>query len=639
MSTKTHDQYRNDIDGLRAIAVLSVVLYHTGINDFFTGGFVGVDIFFVISGFLITSLIEKDIAASRFSLAQFYERRVRRIFPAVFTLLVAVFVAAYVLYDADTLTDIGYSVIASATSTANIYFYTTTSYFNASPLLKPLIHLWSLAIEEQFYIVLPLLLLFLSRFSTNSKRWVLAGLFMISLAADQWVLTNNASAAFYFPHLRAWELLAGSLLATVPFQLSRRVSEFTSISGLALITIAIFAYTEKSVFPGVLALLPVLGSAMVIAAGSHNNPYGNRLLQNPILVFFGKISYSLYLWHWPIFAFCKYYFITPIPAPQAIVIFAVTIGISTLSWWFIETPFRDRSKFSRNILFTGAAILSVMLVFAGSLVVSANGYPQRFQKYADVIASMPAHLDDDYTECTYKDLTKFSNRPQLNFCKLSNSTQPANALLWGDSHARALIPAFQKISTSGTANIVAISHSGCLPYELYSGNVTSVSCEAFNEAILKYLSSDPNITTIILTARWTKDSPEVVKAGLDELIGRITTMGKQVVLIGPVPEYPVALHSAYFVAATTDRKIEDLIELKTKAWQKKVADHLTLLAQFASSAEPSVHFVDLTPMFCKPEGTCTYILNGNLLYYDTDHLSQFGAESIADPLAQAIFTP
>jgi len=311
----THLKYRPDIDGLRAVAVLAVLFFHTNIPGF-SGGFVGVDIFFVISGFLITSIIIREIQQGTFSIARFYERRIRRIFPALFPVMAFSVAAGFYLMDAKALNDFGKSIASTTLFSSNILFCHQSGYFDAPALEKPLLHTWSLAVEEQFYILFPLALAFIrQRAKERYLLWISLAL-SISLAASIWAVFAKPTQAFYLMQFRAWELLTGSLLAlgVIPKPESARLQNALSALGLALVVYCIGFYSEKTLFPGQNAILPVLGAAMIIH-GNGNDNKGNgvigKLLSIRPLVAVGLISYSLYLWHWPIVAFTRYLMFRP----------------------------------------------------------------------------------------------------------------------------------------------------------------------------------------------------------------------------------------------------------------------------------------------------------------------------------------
>ena len=335
--------YRPDIDGLRALAVLSVVFFHFEFLGF-SGGFVGVDIFFVISGYLITSIIVGDLEVGRFSFARFYERRIRRIVPAFIVMLAAATIASVALFPPKELAQFGISAAAAAGFCSNIFFAFQTNYFAGPDSMMPLLHTWSLGVEEQFYILWPLLLFACSRMGARLAVSVLVvGLATASLAYSGWgVNTKYASQLFYLLQSRAWELMFGAILALglVPRIGNRWLRDGLALLGIAMIALAVSYFSSTTPFPGLWATIPCLGAMLVIHTGQQRDTVVYRLLSLPPFVFIGLISYSLYLWHWPVFAFAENYLGRPFSFGEAVLLMIVCIAIATASWRYVEQPFR-----------------------------------------------------------------------------------------------------------------------------------------------------------------------------------------------------------------------------------------------------------------------------------------------------------
>ncbi|MGH6971391.1 MAG: acyltransferase family protein, partial [Caulobacteraceae bacterium] len=349
--------YRPDIDGLRAVAVLAVVLYHAGLRVT-SGGFVGVDVFFVISGYVISKSLLGDIDGGRFSISGFYERRVRRIFPALFATMIASWVAAMALLLPSYLVDYSRSLAAAAAFASNFYFWKSSGYFANGATLRPLLHTWSLSVEEQFYIFAPLTLFLVARYFR--KRWVLvlAPVALASLALSIVATRIGPTANFFLLPTRAWELILGALLALgdPPSLKASWAREVLAALGLALIAYAIFAYSPATPFPGLAALPPCLGAAMLIYVGASGGSLATRFLALPPMVAVGLISYSLYLVHWPIVSFLTYWQLRAPGPDEAPAILAVSLALAALSWRFVEQPFRQaRRRLTRRQLFPGAA--------------------------------------------------------------------------------------------------------------------------------------------------------------------------------------------------------------------------------------------------------------------------------------------
>ncbi|MCC7042320.1 MAG: acyltransferase [Acidobacteria bacterium] len=333
--------YRPDIDGLRALAVLAVVLYHYGLGDV-SGGFVGVDVFFVISGFLITGVLRRDIEVRGLSLVDFYHRRIRRIIPALLFMLVVALMAGYVLLMPGDYADLGESGLSAAAGAGNLHFFWNTGYFDRASDLLPLLHTWSLGVEEQFYLVWPFALALLLKVGQGRSRFPVAAIAALAAASFAFgihAMAADPKAAFYLPQFRAWELMIGAALAFLPPVRMAFLAHGGGILGLAVITWSVLALTSESAFPGWNALPPVAGAALLIWSGP-DHVVGRGLAMAP-LRHVGLVSYSLYLWHWPLLVFFRHYASGEAPTTRESVVLALMAGvISWLSWRFVERPFR-----------------------------------------------------------------------------------------------------------------------------------------------------------------------------------------------------------------------------------------------------------------------------------------------------------
>lgn len=376
--------YRPEIEGLRALAVIPVILFHAGFG-IFSRGYLGVDVFFVISGYLITQLIVTDIDSGGFRLTHFYERRIRRLLPALFVVVLTCIPFSWFLLEAPDLRDFAQSLIAVATFTSNILFSIETNYFQANAELKPLLHTWSLAVEEQFYLVFPLVLLGLLAFARKRFFIVLLIILIISsfLALCQGAVRSSSN--FYFLHTRAWELLLGATVGV--YMLSRNEDDrrlgihyqVLSLLGLFL-TISPFFGFYDALLPRrlmfIYAFIPVVGTALILVF-SIKGTLVQRLLVNPVLIGIGLISYSLYLWHQPIFAFAKYWSFSDLSLRTFVVLIPLTFLLSFFTWRFVETPMRQRNFLSSKAIFLSAAFLSLSIISIGVLGHIKNGFPNR----------------------------------------------------------------------------------------------------------------------------------------------------------------------------------------------------------------------------------------------------------------------
>ena len=546
-----HGSYRPDIDGLRAIAVLSVVAYHVQPRRI-TGGFVGVDVFFVISGFLITGILLGRLQRGRFSIADFYARRVRRIFPTLSIVLLACLATGWFLLLPTEYADLGGNTAGGAGFVSNLLLWRQTNYFGPDASMKPLLHLWSLGIEEQYYAVWPLLLAALWRW-----RWRLGPILLLlvaSLVAGALTSTSDPTAAFYSPLTRMWELLVGSVLAYVlatrgePVALlagriagsdARRaravekgIAEAASIVGLAAVLFAIVVLTDASTFPGWWALLPTLGAALLICAGP--GAWINRvLLSNRWMVLVGLISYPLYLWHWPILALIRIQFPDVSYAVKGAAVVA-TFVLAWLTYRLVETPIRRRGG-RRTV--TMLATSMALLLAAGLALVQLHGFPNR----GDDVRRRIFATDDgkDRFTAAYREGTCFLKPRQTARDYAPECTAvPADAagrprvLLWGDSYAAHLLPGIRAL---GDTSIVLqqLTAGACAPIAGSLGPRRQY-CAGMNAHVVDWVRRNPP-QTVVLAARWNAyDMYRRVEGTIRDL----KALGiPRVVLVGSFPQY------------------------------------------------------------------------------------------------------
>jgi len=606
-------QYRPDIDGLRAVAVLSVVLYHAGV-PFLPGGYVGVDIFFVISGYLITRIIAREISENRFSLLTFYERRTRRIFPALFAMLAACVVAASIITLPGEFKDFGNSLTAATLFVSNIFFWQTADYFAGPAHLKPLLHTWSLAVEEQFYIVLPLLLLALTRWARRHLVAVLIAATLISFALAVWAVDAKPAAAFYLLPTRFWELMVGALLAlgVVPAIPTQRAANAAAAAGLAMIAVAVSVFSSATAFPGAAALLPVIGTALVIHAGSTaQSTIAARLLRLRPVVFVGLISYSFYLWHWPVLTFARIARGEMLAPIDAALLVALSFVLAILSWRFIETPFRERRvAAARAPLFrvAGAAMATTLAI--GVFANVSLGWPQRHDGYAPPVI---AGLDRmNLATCFLKDDQPASAWAGTAACRHGNPNGP-KVFVWGDSFAAHLIPGLTD-ELGERLETVQFTAAGCPPI-LGISIANRPYCRAVNaRAFDKIARMKPDI--VLISARWElyvprKISAADVRASLD----RIAALGSRVIVVSASPSFDFA--HPYDVAYRTGR---------SEAHANPAP---------AIDVGGNVAIFDATPHFCSG-GLCRLTDDGEFLFFDGGHYSVAGSRRVARAVAPLI---
>ncbi|MCP5366496.1 MAG: acyltransferase family protein [Hyphomicrobiales bacterium] len=378
MRLDTKLTYRREVDGLRAVAVLPVVFFHAGFPHF-DGGFLGVDIFFVISGYLISGLIIGDKLNNRFSIVEFYERRIRRIFPALFAVLL--FCAAGILLSLhpDRIRDFGQSLLSVVFFVSNVYFWRKSGYFGSDSEQTPLLHTWSLSVEEQFYLVYPILLVLLWRFGRRNVAWTFLAVSAISILIAEWGWRNQANANFFLTPSRSWELLVGALVALAPRPWVDRTfppafRQFAALAGLAAILAAFLLFDKSTPHPSLLTLVPVLGTAVVLAFADSASLAG-RILSNRAFVGIGLISYSLYLWHQPILVFARIHGPSEPGTKATLVLIAASFVAAYFSWRWIERPFRTKGRFSRRAVFYFGGGVSATALAAGFVLISFSDTP------------------------------------------------------------------------------------------------------------------------------------------------------------------------------------------------------------------------------------------------------------------------
>lgn len=639
---------RRDIDGLRALAVIPVVLYHFGFGAF-SGGFVGVDVFFVISGFLITSIIFREISAGRFSFVDFWARRARRIIPALSVMMLAALVVGWMLMPASDYSQLGRAVRYQAMFVSNILFMRQDGYFNPASDFKPLLHTWSLSVEEQYYIIFPLLMVLLIRYLRH-WRLALLGLLVVSFALNVWVIKRQPDAAFFLLPMRAWELLCGAMLAVIPVS-ERRVSSWVyqvvSLLGLVAVLYAIFAFDKYTLFPGWAAVLPVLGATAMIWANGHASTLVGRLLSMPLMVAVGLISYSWYLWHWPVFVYANAVSIDGMQTFEAGSWVILTLALAWLSWRWVEMPFREKRLLAgrKPVLFSGLAALLVIGV-AGQMVRSGDGVPERLSGQALQYAQS-REWQRGQKEC----LLQRDSEDISKICRFGgDETDRPVPLFWGDSHAAALKPALESDAERYGTPVWLASLSGCLPI---LGHETRQQCQDFNQATLQTVR-DHKIRDVVLAARWSlylygeedgdvqnmlyrDDSRPVaeqeIARDLTAMVHRLRESGARVWIFKEVPLQRQGTVARMASLAMVGRSAEKL--------GRPIAEHLArqrflnqLFTQL-SEQDPNVRILDPTPLMCLA-GICRAEFDGYSQYMDENHLSDKGGERMK-PLLAPIF--
>ncbi|MDB5648729.1 MAG: hypothetical protein JWL62_249 [Hyphomicrobiales bacterium] len=621
MSNMKKSIYRPDIDGLRAIAITLVLLFHLNVG-FTKGGYVGVDVFFVISGFLITGLVVKEAGASRFSLGHFYERRVRRLFPALFAVFAASSVAAYFVLFPPELEAYGRSLISAIAFVANLFFWNGAGYFADGSEVLPLHHTWSLAVEEQFYLFFPLMLLPLLRLSPRALKpslWVGA---MFSFALSVYFMRTDPESAFYLLPARAWELLTGALLAVgaVPDISTRRLRDGAAALGLAAILIAGGAFNKNVPFPGWSALVPCIGAALIIHSGRDGDTLVARLLARRGMVLVGLASYSIYVWHMPIIVFFKMDFGRYLSNWDRVLLAAVSLAVGFLSWRYIERPFRYGGLLtSRRSLFGAAAGAMVAGVAVASLFVVGHGfegrYPENVRKMAAYRYDQPVGQADG--GCFISRAR--SDAPRVDPRCLEPMAGKKNYLLMGDSHADHLWLGFE--GTLPGIHLMEATASGCKPVLRDEG---APRCRAVMNYILNTYLPSTKVDGIIIGGLWTASD-------LRDLVPTVRYLHKfsdVVIVMGPVPVYDDKLPRllARSVAAKDPSLVIAGRDPGRAALDKAFAKGL--------AGEPAT-YVSIIDALCDARDCTTLDENGDPLQFDYGHFTASGARLLARRLVAA----
>ena len=609
--------YRRDIDGLRALAIIPVVLYHTHLAGF-GGGYVGVDIFFVISGFLITGILAREIERGDYSLIRFYERRARRILPALFVMLAGVLAAASWLYVPGDFEGVPRSALAALGFVSNVWFFAHSGYFAAPAEAMPLLHCWSLAVEEQFYIAFPWVLWLCA---TRAPRWRVPAVALAALVSFGWAWAKQSSAdgfAFYMLPPRAWELFAGALLAldAVPPLRSRALREAASLAGLALIGFAVFSYDRHTVFPGVAALPPVLGAGLLLYSAP--GTWVGRLLSAGPLVGVGLISYSLYLWHWPLIVFTEYATDAKLAGAMRFAVIGAALAFAWASWRFVERPFRDGKRYDRRQIFRLSAAGIGLLAAVCCAMLPLGGWGQRFSPQVNQLIAGTQDFSPLRAACLNKQIG--GPRPQ---CTIGAKVAPT-ALLWGDSHGVELSWALGRQMGQHGGALIERTRASCPPVLGYSP-ASDPDCAAFNADVLDHIIHTPTITRIYMAGFWASlayrqpDMPQKITATITAL----RAAGKRVTIIGPVPPQgftvPRRLAHAAALGQLADVPSTNLVDYtRDTGWF--TANYPRWQAQGADI---------LDPLRALADGDHTRLMvDGKPAYFDMHHLSVAGAKAV-----------
>ena len=508
-------KYRAEIDGLRALAVIPVIFFHAGF-ELFSGGFVGVDVFFVISGYLITTILIEDIENKRFSIINFYERRARRILPALFVVMLVCIPFAWIWLLPNQMKDFSQSLVAVSLFASNILFWRERGYFDAAAEEKPLLHTWSLAVEEQYYVLFPIFLILAWRFGKNRVFWIIIVMAAISLLLSEWGWRNRANANFYLAPTRAWELFAGSAAAFIVQRHGVQKNDVLAGIGLFAIVFSIVFYDETTPFPSVYALVPVLGVVMIVLF-ANKDTFVAKLLGMKVFVGIGLISYSAYLWHQPIFAFARVRLQQEHTFALMGLLSIASLVLAFLSWKYIEQPFRDREKIGQKVVF-GISIFGISLfVLIGQIGIYKQGFRDR---YDDVLKHLEYMSLGERVDIVGYPCGSFSNTmyPNLQLCEYGDVGSETILITYGDSHLDAISYTLDGLAKERGVRVIKADIKGCgVIFDITSKPETEnlaahySSCNDGFDQLQKLISSET--ANVLVVSRWTLQmfpSPGVV---------------------------------------------------------------------------------------------------------------------------------
>lgn len=624
-------KYRKEIDGLRAFAVLPVIVHHA-FPDLLPGGFVGVDVFFVISGFLITGILAEQIALGRLSILEFYERRARRILPALMVVLVASCLFSWLLLSNDELKDFLDSLSGAALFYSNFVFWDQADYFGGEAMQKPLLHTWSLAIEEQFYIIFPFILLISWRF-LREKLWIpilLLALFSLFLSYHYSVI--HPTASFYLLHTRFWELAIGALIAIGFHNKEIRGPNWTGWLGLFMILAAIFLTTEEMAFPGLIALIPTLGAALVLVGARDGNGSAKFLSLGPF-VWLGLISYSAYLWHQPVLVFGRRFFFGDMPVAAALGLIFLSLLLAFLSWRFVERPFRNRNFLTRNLVLTSAASVLLATVIVSNLAL-VNGFGMN----RVTMAGHSTKWLEDFTKPNFG-LARNCDASDEGLDETCTFGTSPEYVLWGDSYAMHLAQAissgdisFKQMTMSACAPVIGIA-----PFTSRYGLDWGDRCLAHNDSVLEeILASD--ITRVIISSPFgaltqKKGSwnirgsvvPTEDLMGFERVLETIEVLqanGKVVVIVSPMPRPPFSAADCMIQGSFMGRSFDHCNFTSSLDRRQVTYDALRRV-----SDESGAQVVYLKDFVCDVE-RCLVEINGIPIYRDSSHMPPAGSSAL-----------
>ena len=671
-------QYRAEIDGLRALAVLPVILFHAGF-EWFSGGFVGVDVFFVISGYLITTIIISEMAEGKFSIINFYERRARRILPALFFVMIVCLPFAWYWLMPSNLKDFGQSLVAVSMFSSNILFWLESGYFDTSAELKPLLHTWSLAIEEQYYIFFPIFLMITWRLGI---KWILLLLFIvfcISLGFAEWGAYNKPRATFFLLPTRGWELLVGVFAAFyIKYNThlkSHAINQALSLLGFIMIIYSIIAFDKTTPFPSLYALIPTIGTGLLIICAVPKTVI-HKLLSIKFIVGLGLISYSAYLWHQPLLAFARHRIFGEVSELILIILCLSSLAIAWFSWKFIEAPFRSKQSFTRREIFTYSALgifTTVILGFFLQFEQVLNKSPTKLKNVQ--YTSLGKKIEEIGQVCFSDD---FIIRGNFSFCKLGVSDSDKTILFYGDSHFQAIQYSLDRklrsMNIKGIWLKIPICETTIFTTQRQRMNAKQLECPNIYTEALEHFS---NADYLMLINRWSMkyffpasglNQPHFVNKTLDceepetyrdylpidangykepsyknmadalESLLKVSSSKLRTIVVYPIPEigcdpYKYNLNHRQ----NTGSELTSLV-FPVEEYDLRNEFVIGVLDKFYEQNKNTIIPIKLRSVFCVRDGKeqCVVVEESVPLYLDDDHLSDAGADIVVEEIFEAL---
>ncbi|WP_395502164.1 acyltransferase family protein [Ectopseudomonas mendocina] len=625
-------RFRHDVNGLRAIAVLLVVFYHFSIPGF-SGGYIGVDIFFVISGYLMAQIICSRCDQGAFYFCEFYISRLKRIFPALlFLIIVFLSVAAFLLLPSE-YEQLGLHAFSSLLMFSNILYWRDAGYFDSDALDKWLLHTWSLSVEWQFYLIIPAVLVFAIRWRSGYFLKPILWLgFFSSLFLCVWGSSRYGVASFYLLPTRAWEFLVGVFLFVHSRSLVWLVRPVAFYLGFFLILCCSFIYNKNFNYPSFWAIVPVVGAALIIGSSSTSLILNNKLFQ-----FLGKISYSLYLWHWPILVVAINLGVGHFPA----LLLVLSLVMSILSFYMIEQPVRrlktiELSSISLRVsCFFGVVVLGVLVAFSSAFIFLSGGVPARVPNEISIIADEAKNINPLREKC-------FRPGTYLQYpeCRLGVQDGVADVVLWGDSHSDASFTGFSEAAKQVGRSGVYYGRSGCAPtltQELLPGGDEAdlFECLQYNEEVYRRISRDFSVRDVYLIARWSAEKYSRGNADFSGLMCSLVASGKHVYVVAPIPVYEEDIPLYFSRGLMRGDALTHLEENVKQSYSDYFKNNIFAFEQFSKASRCGVEVLDSLLYLC-PQGFCSPTHAGLPIYFDNGHLSERGSRLLVPMFSNAL---